>query len=328
MVRRRDGAVAGAALALVLALPGSAAADKNDLVLNRLATRVTDGVVPQSHEFRALASQLGVALAPHLMTPADTLGFGGFQFTFDYSTTTIDSSASYWKALASSPDPEGDATGSHGSSMLSTLGFFVRKGMWFPMPSFELGAGAVHVLDSEMWTGQFYAKLALHEGYHQLPIPSIAARAAVSRLMTQRELDLTVVSVDATVSKHVGIGGTWRLDPFAGWNVLAIIPRSEVIDATPEIDPLTPGNQDDLNMNFVFSDQDLIYRHRLFFGAKLQYYVVQLTIEAQFALKGSSLDDRRGSNELCMPNSSTTICDAKDTAAGQRTISVSAGVDF
>ncbi|MGE3546705.1 MAG: hypothetical protein AB7L28_22455, partial [Kofleriaceae bacterium] len=185
MVRRGRAGVARAVLALAMVLPGSAAADKNDLVLNRLATRVPGGVVPQSHEFRSLASQLGVALAPHLLTPADTLGFGGFQFTFDYSTTTIDSSASYWKALASSPDPRGIGTGSHGSSMLSSLGLFVRKGMWFPMPSFELGAGAVHVLDSEMWTGQFYAKLALHEGYHQLPLPSVAARAAVSRLMTQ-----------------------------------------------------------------------------------------------------------------------------------------------
>ncbi|MGE3547099.1 MAG: hypothetical protein AB7L28_24455, partial [Kofleriaceae bacterium] len=117
-------------------------------------------------------------------------------------------------------------------------------------------------------------------------------------------------------------------DPFAGWNVLAIVPRSEVIDATPQIDPLVPGNQGDLNMNFVFNDQDLIYRHRLLFGAKLQYYVVQLTIEAQFALKGSSVDDRRGSNEICMPNSTTMVCDAKDSAAAQRTISVSAGVDF
>jgi hypothetical protein len=41
-------------------------------------------------------------------------------------------------------------------------------------------------------------------------------RGAVSRLMTQRELDLTAASLDLEVSKHVGIGGTWRLDPFAG----------------------------------------------------------------------------------------------------------------
>jgi hypothetical protein len=316
------------------ALAGQALADDNDLVISRLSTRMTDdtgmltGVVGQNHELRALASQLGVVLAPHLLTPADTIGFGGFQLTVDYSSTTIDSDASYWKARAASPDPAGITGENHGPGMLSTLGFFIRKGMWFPMPSIEVGAGAVHLVDSNIWTGQLYAKLALHEGYHSLPLPSVAVRGAVSRMMQQRDLDLTVVSIDGTLSKHVGMGDTWRLDPYAGWNLLLIVPRSEVIDPTPEIDPLTPGNQLDLNMNFVFADQDLILRHRFLAGVKLQFYVVQLTVEAQFALKGSSIDDRQGTADRCMPQSDTASCDAKDTAAAQRTLSLSAGVDF
>ena len=44
----------------------------------------------------------------------------------------------------------------------------------------------------------------------------------------------------------------------------------------------------------MFSEQDTILRHRFFFGAKFQYYVLQLTVEAQFALAGSSVDDRGG----------------------------------
>ena len=82
----------------VLALARVAAADSNDLVLARLTTRTLDPtghltITPQNLEFRALASQLGVVLAPHLLTPADTLGFGGFQFSVDGSSTTIDSTA-------------------------------------------------------------------------------------------------------------------------------------------------------------------------------------------------------------------------------------------
>jgi len=80
--------------------------------------------------------------------------------------------------------------------------------------------------------------------------------------------------------------------------------------------------------NFVFKDQKNIYRNRFFVGAKLQYYVFQLTLEAQFALAGSSVDDRSGTNDPCMPNSTTTSCDAKDTAKAQRTLSLSAGFDF
>src|SRR4051812_27788050 len=109
-MRRFALVVAGVGL---VAGAGAARADSNDLVLARLGTRVMDGsgqltaVVGQNLEFRELASQLGVVLSPHLLTPADTLGFGGFQFSVDYATTQIDSSAPYWRALESSTDPSG-----------------------------------------------------------------------------------------------------------------------------------------------------------------------------------------------------------------------------
>jgi hypothetical protein len=327
----RRGLVVLAALA-TLRGAAPASADPNDLVMSRLSTKMTDGsgnvtsVVGQSLEMRALASQLGVVLAPHLLTPADTLGFGGFQLTVDYATTTIDSSASYWRVLQSSTDPSGTGNGAHGDSMLRTIGLFARKGMWFPVPAMELGAGGIHLIDSHTWTGQVYAKLALHEGYHGLWIPSLAVRGAVSRMMNQRELDLTVSSLDITVSKHFGIGDTWRFHPYLGWNLLMIVPRSEVIDATPNVDPLNVPT--DIMNNFVFTEQDLIFRNRFFFGAKFQYYVLQLTVEMQIAAAGKSVDDRTGTNTACMPNATTTSCDATDTAGAQRTLSMSAGFDF
>lgn len=319
------------AFALLVALPHEAAADVNDLVLSRLATKTVGGgettIVPQNADFRSLASQLGVVLAPHMLTPADSLGFGGFQLTVDYATTTIDPKAAYWRAREASPNPDGVAGIANGPSALSTVGFFARKGMWFPLP-FEVGVGAVHLADSNIWTGQLYAKLALHEGYHQLPIPSISVRGGVSRMMAQRELDLTVASLDVMLSEHLGIGGTWSLVPFAGWNLLVIVPRSEVIDPTPEIDPLVMGNEADGQLSFVFKDQDNIYRNRFVVGTKLQYYIFQLTLEADFALAGKSVDDRSGTAETCMQVSTTTNCDAKDASTSQRTFSFSLGVDF
>jgi hypothetical protein len=324
--------VRGALTALALVcLSRLAVADPNDLVLSRLATPKKDnsGMVGENLEFRALTSQLGVVLAPHLLTPADTLGFGGFQFDVTASQTTIDSKKSYWRALAGSPDPSGTmGVVANGPAFLRTIGVFAHKGMWFPLPSFELGAGAVHLIDSTTWTGQVYAKLALHEGYHDLPIPSLAVRGAVSRMMNQRELDLTIASLDVTISKHFGIGGTWRFDPFAGWNLLMIIPRSEVIDATPNVDPLHAGDEMDASNNFVFKDQSTIFRHRIFVGAKFQYSVVQFTVEAQYALAGTSVDGRTGTSNACQPNSDMSNCDAKDTAAAQTTVSISAGFDF
>jgi hypothetical protein len=331
-----------ARLVLAAALAGSwvtgslvgvraAEAGDNDVVLARLSSIVGTGEtargVGQNLELRSLLSELGIALAPRLLSPADTLGFGGFQVSADVASTTITSDASYWRVLRSSPDPTATASVEHGAGSLPTIGVFARKGLWFPVPSIEIGGGAVHVIDSRLWTGQGYVKLALLEGYHQLPVPSLAGRVGVSRLFGQKEIDLTILSFDASMSKHVGVAGTWGLDPYLGWNVLLMIPHSEVIDPTPEVDSLDPMNVNDRNLDFVFKDQDDILRQRFFVGAKLQYYVFQLTIEAALATKGSSIDDRPG-DTACMPGSTTTACDATDQAQSQRTLTVSAGLDF
>jgi hypothetical protein len=319
-------------LVALAAAPPTARAGDNDLVLSRLGLVVTDaegtpvGVVGQNLEFRALVSELGVILAPRLLAPADTLGFGGFQFAADVGVAGYSADASWWRALQSSPDPRPMADVAHGSGTMTTLGLFARKGMWFPVPSSEIGAGFLHVMDSELWAAQAYAKVALHEGYHDLPVPSLAVRGGVSRLIGTRELDLTVASVDVSVSKLFGVAGTWGLSPYGGWNALIVVPRSEVLDATPGVSSL--DDRDDANLNFVFKDQDNVLRHRIFVGAKLQYYVFQLTVEAAFALAGSSMDDRGGTSEPCTLMSITTACDSTDLARAQRTISVSLGLDF
>lgn len=281
-------------------------------------------MVGSNVQFRALASELGVVLAPRLSEPADTLGFGGFHFSADVAFTSISDSADQWQALESSPQTLG---GSHGNSTMTTTGFFVRKGIWLPLPSFEVGVGAVHLGESRIWTPQAYVKLALHEGYHDTPFPSVAVRGAVSRMTGSDQLDLTIASVDASISKHFGISGLFRASPYIGWNRLIIVPRSEVIDKTPQIDSGAPMNEADSAMNFVFKDQDDIYRDRLFMGSKFKYYVFTMTLEAIFAFKGTSTDDRRGTDVPCS-DAPTANCDAKDTADAQTTFTASLGLDF
>lgn len=327
------GSLVSVASLFVAGVAGAAHAEDNDLVLGRLARRVESGgmvtaVVPQSRDLRALASQLGVVLAPHLATPADTLGWGGVQLAFDYHTTQIDHTASYWRALEGSPDPLGTSGVAHTTGYLSTIGLFARKGLWLPLPAMELGGGVVHLQDSSMWAGQVYAKLGVHEGYHDLPIPSLALRGAATRLMTQRELDLTVVSLDASLSKHLGLGGTWSLDPYAGYNVLLTIARSEVVDPTPNVDPFDETMPNDRSLNFVFKDQSPILRQRFFVGAKAQFGALTLTIEGQLALAGTSVDDRGGTSAICEADSMTDLCDAKDSAASQQSVTVSAGFEL
>lgn len=319
-------------LALALAVAGSvpAWAGDNDLVFSRIGTVRTDGagnpigVIPSNVAFRSVASELGVVMAPRLLAPADTLGFGGFQFSVDIGYTSISSDQPFWRVLASSPDPVNAAE--HGDMLMPTLGIFMRKGMWLPLPSFEVGLGAVHLQDSQLWAAQGYMKFALHEGFHDLPVPSAAVRAGVSRVMGSDQIDLTITSLDVSLSKDFGFQSSVTLSPYGGYNLLIIIPRSEVLDATPQIDPLESSS--DLNMSFAFKDQVDILRHRFFGGLKLQYYVFAITFEASVALAGSSVDDRAGTDDQCMDPATTTSCDSTDQSGTQETYILSVGLDF
>ena len=329
MRTRRALGLLGALLAS--SAPGAAHAGENDLVLSRLADVAEgEGGAPDAAfgapgDFRSLASELGVVLAPRLTEPADTLGFGGFQFTGDVAVTSVHTDRPYWRALRSSPDPS-DPSVSHGDDLMTTVGLFARKGIWLPAPSFEIGVGAVHLVGSTMWAGQLYAKLALIEGYHELPLPSLAIRGAASRMMGSDQLDLTVASVDAAVSKEFGIAGIFSLAPYLGWNWLVIVPRSEVLDRTPHVDPLQEPR--DAAMSFSFADQDDILRHRLFGGLKFKHYVFTLGLEGALAFAGSSTDEQGTGVDCDDVTSPGTACDARDASGQQGTFTVTAGFDF
>ena len=283
--------------------------------------------------FRSLMSELGFAIAPRLMTPADTLGFAGFQFSAELGVTKINPNRqvggrSYWDGIAkvnpSSP------TAVRPDSYLTTVGGYVRKGMWLPLPAFEFGAGALSIVGSRMYVLQGYAKLALQEGFHGWWLPSFAVRGGASQLLGTSEVDLTVYSLDLLASKAFDIGGTARIEPFVGWSVLFIDARSGVIDATPTCDAFaSPGGPppnaqcaasqagagDDLNANFTFPHQDIITRQRFFGGVKLKLSVVFLAAQFELGLAGTSRDSSQSTG-------------AADRSGSQQTYSLSAGFDF
>lgn len=295
-------------------LPAVAAADDNDLVLSRLGSinEAGNDVIPDNEEFRSLMSELGVAIAPKFLTAADTLGFAGFQFSSELGFTSINNDRQYWCATAESTGCSAQTPKE--TSFIPTWGLFARKGIWLPLPSFELGVGATQVLSSRMWTGQAYAKLALHEGFHDWPIPSLAVRGAVSHLFGASEVNLTVASIDVSISKAFGVEGTVRLQPYAGWNLLHIIPRSEVIDKTPHVAAKDSPDGKDARLNFVFPDQDSIPRQRFFGGLEVKYYVFALAFEANIALAGDSTDEA-GTH-------------ARDRAGAQQTYSIAISLDL
>jgi hypothetical protein len=282
--------------------------------------------------FRSLMSELGVVVAPRLSTPADTLGFAGFQFSAELGLTKISATRGFWNGVERVP--AGNTTAARPDGYLTTVGAFARKGFWLPLPALELGSGVLHVVNSGLFAVQAYAKLALQEGFHGWALPSVAVRGAASQLIGTDQVDLTVAGVDVVISKAFGVGGTTRLEPFLGWNMLFIDARSGVIDATPACDafalraaapgaapptqacaPMQAGTWDDLNANFTFPRQDVITRQRFSGGLKMKLAVLFLVVEYSLIPAGTSRDDRQ-------PNG------ARDDSEKQQSFSLSAGLDF
>ena len=150
--------------------------------------------------FRSLMSELGVVVAPRLQTPADTLGYAGFQFSAELGVTKINSGADrgYWNGV-SGVNPA-NPTASRPGTYLTTVGGFVRKGIWLPLPAFEFGAGAVNIVGSGMYALQGYAKLALQEGFHGWALPSLAVRGSASQARRGSSLSQAGTSSSSTLT--------------------------------------------------------------------------------------------------------------------------------
>jgi len=276
-------------------------------------------------------SELGVVMAPQLNTPADTLGFGGFQFSVEVSTTQISRDKAFWNGVAG-VDPANPQAW-RPSSSLTTVGGYVRKGLWFPIPGLEWGVGAMNLVGSSLWSLQGYAKLALLEGFNAWALPSLAVRGSIAEVVGSSQVDLTIGGLDVLLSKPISLAGTARLELFAGWNLLFIQARSGVIDATPGCDayalrlvsdpaqtpahcsPAQAGTWKDLDASFSFPKQDLILRHRLFGGFKIKLSTLFLVGQYAFTTPGTSRDERDPTGP-------------RDASGRQQSFSLAGGLDF
>ena len=280
--------------------------------------------------FRSLMSELGVVMAPRILMPADTLGFAGFSVSGELGFTQISNNKSYWNGVSAVSPQSPNAA--RPDATLTTVGVFLRKGIWFPAPSFEIGGGVVNLLDSQMLSWQGYAKLALHEGFHDLPFPSLAVRAAVAYLTGTDQVNLQTTSLDVLVSKGFGALKTVRIEPFGGWSLLLIKASGKTIDFTPlcdarQVAQAAPGQQvsgscaisqsgklNDFLANEAFPGQDVITRYRVFGGAKLRFGVLAVMAQYELYLAGHSRDDN--------------VIPAVDQSGKQSAFSLSTGLEF
>ncbi|HLT38893.1 MAG TPA: hypothetical protein VK034_21545 [Enhygromyxa sp.] len=296
-----------------------ARAGKYDVDLAPLAQINDDGTVtPNNEAFRSLSSEIGVLMAPKPVDPADSLGLSGFAVSADISVNTLSGGESFWR----------DTTRGSPDNVAPTLQIMGRKGLW---PGLEVGAGATHLFDSRMWTIAGYGKLALHEGFHHLPIPSIALRGMFSRLLGAKDIDMTTISVGASLSHVFGVGRTFNITPYAGYDALLVFSRTGVIDATPGRDEFVEGpaacdNGDPnctVQSEVVFRKQDVILRHRPYVGMRFIFSVLRIGIEAMFVPGGGT------SSDVPLPSAVGGGTETVTDASGfQQQYTVSLGLDF
>lgn len=325
------------ALALTTAVvaPRPAAADSMDPALARLVTdqncrasgpgggtyyNPTSGFKrcgTDDAAFAKLIAQYGFAVAPTAMHSARTTGFGGFELALEASYTKIQNDADYWKLGTEGPaDPvskKDSVKNAEPASFLQHYELKIRKGFPFGL---ELTGSFGFMPQTSIYTIGADVRISILEGFRTgIPaiFPEISAGGAVRTITGIDAFQLTVVAVDAQLSKPLPIAGTLILTPYIGYQWMRIFGDSGLIDLTPNTDavnfcnfagnntPATPdnstpvkeqskdgqpvcgagGSSADFNNTAVFNPVRLS-RHRILAG--LQFRVQMIKFGAHFSM--------------------------------------------
>ncbi len=320
--------------------PSVARAGSMDFALERLVQnpgcRTDDGRITPGGEtpcegdqvaFKQLINQYALALAPTNMYPARTTGYGGFEILLEGAFTSIDSSQSYWTRGTRGPnDPtSGQAAKENATpaSMLQMYAVRLRKGFGFGL---EVGSTFGFLADTSIISGGVDVRMSLFEGFRSgVPgfFPDLAIAGSVRTLTGTSQVQITVPTASAVLSKPITIAGSGQLTPFIGFQYMWIFGDSGVIDFTPATDaqqycnftgknqpggPAQPvgvpgrdgspvcegGSAADFNNSHVFIPVRL-ERQRLNFGASYQYEI--FTAGAQLSLDVVPPDKAQNSAE-------------------------------
>jgi hypothetical protein len=303
---------------------------------------------PDNVAFKNLASELGFAIAPTAFHPARTTGFGGFVLSLEASYTHVNaddfthtngSNTQYWhQGTQGSVDPSTKRFSIVNNSPDSLLGVYTlkaRKGLPF---GFELAGALGYVANTSLVVGGADVRWSLLEGFRRGIlgyVPDISIGGGVRTLTGSSKMYLTVVGVDAQVSKPFTIGDQAVITPYLGYQHLMIYGNSAVVDSTPNVDALQScgytgrqpngepacantvagpngkpvANNSDFNNDMTF-DAVRVTRERMIIGVNYRLELLYLASQILF--------------DIPAPNSS----DADLSTTRQWTMSLEAGVFF
>lgn len=274
--------------------------------------------LPDNVAFRNAISELGFAIAPTAFHPAHTTGIGGFALTFETSFTKVNADATstavdgtqrkFWQdGTQGARDPSTKAFPTSNKTPDSIVGIYslkARKGL--PL-GFELVGDLGWVGNTSLWVLGADLRWAPLEGFrtHVLGVlPDLAVGAGVRTLTGTSKFNLTTVGVDVQLSKPIAIADVSKLTPYVGYQRLFIFGDSNVIDSTPNVDPLDQcgyegnhpvtgapvcrnklsnglDNNADFNNNFTF-EKVRTHRHRMMIGVNYRVELVYFATQFLF----------------------------------------------
>lgn len=162
--------------------------------------------------FRAFARTFAAVMTSANLMPPETLGHAGFALNAELSVVSLPSSVLLPTERAQT-----------GSLLLPSV--HVRKGLPF---SLELGARVGWIDRSSMFATTGELKWAANEGFTWLP--DIGVRLHVTRLMGNKDFDLTATGLDLGVGKQFPLGGMVTLTPYGGIDFTGVMASTDTLD--------------------------------------------------------------------------------------------------
>jgi hypothetical protein len=229
-------------VALAALVCGPAAyADRNDIEITRLgnpnqfrnpnSTEPAANFNPEANgDFRAFARTYAAALTSVNLMPPETLGHAGFALQAELGVISLPSDSEVRLPTEGTP-----------TQPLLLPSVHVRKGLPF---SLEFGARVGWIDRSSLFAATGEVKWAVNEGFTWLP--DVCVRGHVTRLLGNRDFDLTASGVDLGVGKQFPLGGMVTLTPYGGLDLVGVIATSDTLDFRQDrplngtLDPTTP----------------------------------------------------------------------------------------
>ena len=280
--------------------------------------------LPDNVAFKNMISELGFAVAPTAFHPARTTGIGGFALTLEanythinadaFSTATDGTKTQYWhqgtQGATDSSTKAYPKSNASPDSLISVYALKARKGLPF---GFEITGSLGFISNTTMWVGGADVRWSLLEGFRTGALgifPDVSVGGGVRTVTGTSKFHLTTVGIDAQVSKPIPIGDASTLTPVVGYQRLIILGDSNIVDLTPNVDPLQQcgyagpdpssgaptcrnklsngaDNNSDFNNNVTF-DKVRVQRNRGILGLNYKYEVLYLATQIAFDLTAPS----------------------------------------